>query len=136
MDRSPDHTIGKLRLSATTDAAPLQPPEARVPRPLIVKLTVPPSKSGGMIVVSAEMQREGRGFSTGDVGAYFSAEAAASGAKAKCEPVLGQVTYPSSWQAWRMPVEAATDSRPLELSVTTTLGPEISLSFHGHFVPR
>ena len=136
VDRSPDHTIGKLRLSVTADPTPLETPEAQLPPPLIVKLTVPPSKNSGTIVVSAEIKREGKAISLGDIGTFLSAEAAISGLKAACEPVLGMVTYPSSWQAWRVPLEAAAESRPFELSVRTTLGPEIALSFRGHFLPR
>ena len=135
VDRSPDHTLGKLRLSVTGDTTPLQAPESHAPRPVVVRLAAPPSQSDGMIVVSAEMKRDGQPASLGDIGNYFSAEATVSGAKAASVPVLGKATYPSSWQAWRIPVNAAPASRPVELAVTTTFGPEINLSWRAHFLP-
>ncbi len=135
VDRSPDHTLGKLRLSVTTDPAPLAAPASRAPRPLIARLLVPPSKGDATAVISAEMSREGQPVSLGDIGTYFSAEATVAGAKATCVPVLGKATYPSSWQAWRTPVSAAASSRPLELSVTTSFGPEIHLAWRAHFLP-
>jgi hypothetical protein len=129
----PDHTIGKLRLAVTTDPPPFDQPEGMGPQELTVTLTAPPSRGGGTIVVVAELTQAGQRMALQNIGSHFSATARMAGQAVECRAVLGNETYPSSWQAWRMPVVPGGTSQLLELSVTSDSA--LDLSFRAHFLP-
>jgi len=130
------HTIGRLRLSVTAARPPIALPEGYGKRPLIVRAEVPPTRTGGVLAIAAEFRRGDQAVSLGDVGKDFSSKARLAGQAAECVPVLGQNTYPSSWQAWRVEMGPSDAARTLELSISASVPGDLQLSFRGFFVPK
>jgi len=56
------------------------------------------------VAVAAEMRRGAEPVAMNDIGSFFSASARLGGAPVAAAPVLGNYTYPSAWQAWRIEV--------------------------------
>jgi hypothetical protein len=136
VNRSPEHTLGKLCLAVTTDPPPLEQPAATGPRPWLVSLRTPPTRNGGEIIVAAEFKRQTERLAFSDIGDNFTAEATLEGTRVVCHPVLGKKTYPSSWQAWRVTIDKSDQPRTLVMSITSGLPPEVKLAFTAHFLPR
>jgi hypothetical protein len=101
-----------------------------------IKGEVPACQHGGTLVITAEMSKGKVAVMTKDVGAHFSASGTLGGAPRECHPVLGKATYPASWQAWRIAVEASSAPRPFEFSIVNSTELEVQVTCHGHFVPR
>ncbi len=131
---SPDHTIGKLRLALTTDPSPLEQPAGITSPARTLRLTAPSSNNGGIVVVTAQLTVGGEATAQPNIGTHFSASAQIDGQQAECRPVLGSETYPSSWQAWRIPVTPSSAPQVLDLSVTTDLW--LNLAFRAYFLPE
>jgi hypothetical protein len=111
-----------------------QPPR---PRSLTIRGQVPACPSGGTLVVAVHMTKAGAPFRPWSPGHRFlSAAATLAGQTIACRPVLGDNTYPACWQAWRIAVAAAADSRPFELEIGTSLSPTFTLKCSGHFIPK
>ena len=54
-----------------------------------------------------------------------------------CHPVLGNAIYaPTSWQAWRIPVEASPSPRTFQVSITNSVEMDPALVSRGYFLPR
>ena len=130
-----DHTIGRFRLSATTAKPPLPPPVAEDAQRFLVQAQSPASARGGTFVIAAELKKGSEAVYFGDIGTYFSGEAKLAGQPVLCQPVLGNGTYPSCWQAWRIPVQASAEPQSMELSVNASLPPGVKCVFQGHFIP-
>jgi hypothetical protein len=132
----PDHTIGRLRLSATTAKPPVPPPAPNGPRRLAVRGQSPASARGGTLVITAELKTGAESLWLTDIGRHFSGEARLGGQSVACQPVLGAHTYPSSWQAWRIPLGPSAARQAVELRITTSLPGGTKCVFQGHFIPR
>lgn len=124
-----DHTIGKLRLSATTAKPPIAVPRGYGKRPWIVRTTVPPTAGGGILAIAAEFRKGGEPVERGNIGSLFEAAALLDGRPVPLEPVLAKETYPSSWQAWRIRLAPSAAPRRAEISVKATVPPEARLRF-------
>jgi hypothetical protein len=133
---SPDHTIGKFRLSATTAKTPLPRPIAKDAERFAIQSQVPATERGGIFVVAAELKKGAEAVSFGNIGTYFTGEAKLAGQPVACQPVIGKYTYPSSWQAWRIVLEPAKTPRTVELSVTAAVPGGVKCVFQGHFIPN
>ena len=80
------------------------------PRSLTIRGQVPTCRRGGTLVVAVNMTRGVSPFRPWSPGHRFlSADAALAGQAIACRPVLGDNTFPSCWQAWRIAVAPATD---------------------------
>ena len=130
-----DHTLGRFRLLATTAKPPIPAPVSTASRRVVATATAPASPRGGMLMFTAQLENGGGPAWLPDIGTHFSAEAKIGGAAAECRAVLGNATYPSCWQAWRIPVAAAAEPRPLELEVAASLPPGVRWVFKGHYIP-
>ena len=107
------------------------------PRSLTIRGQVPACRHGGTLVVAVNMTKALSPFRPWSPGHRFlSADAALAGQNVACQPVLGDNTYPSCWQAWRIAVEPGADSRPFEMKVATSLSPTFELKCSGHFLPK
>lgn len=130
------HSIGRLRLWATTATRPLPAPKPlRLPR-YVVQGVVPATKHGGLLAVTVEMRHGDRPTPVANVGRSFSAEGQLVGRPARWTPVLGLATYPAPWQAWRLPVEPSPVEQPFKLVVDAKLGPGAKLIWQAHFIAR
>jgi hypothetical protein len=131
-----EHNIGRLRLSVTTARPPIPLPKGYGSKTFLVKGQAPPSRTGGLLVVTAEMRRDSKPAAVHNVGACFTAQGKLGGQPVPWTPVLGKATYPSSWQGWRVATEASAESQKFELSVTTTLSGNLAWTYRAHFLPR
>ena len=130
-----EHSIGRLRLAATTAEPPIALPPGYGPAPLVVE--APASRSGGTLVVAAEISRGSAPMMLTNTGGYFSCRGREAGQSVTWQPVLAEkIYYPASWQAWRMPVEAATEPRTFELFITATLPAEAEVTYLAYFIPE
>jgi len=127
------HSIGRLRLSATSAQPPIPVPASQ-PQ-FLVRGDLPPTKTGGIMVVTVEMKNGGNPVKLGNVGTHFSWEGKLAGEIARFQPVLGKATYPSCWQAWRLEVAPSARLRPFELAITANFAPDVQLVPAGYFVP-
>ncbi len=132
----PDHNLGRLRLSATTSTLPLSVPNPVAPRSLVIRGQVPPSRGGGLLVVSVEMRQGPEPVRLDGPGKSFSAEGKFAGEPIECQPVMGTATYPSCWQAWRIAVKPAPEPRSFELAVRCRLSPKVQLTWKAHFITQ
>lgn len=123
------HTIGKLRLAATTAEPPIAVPRGYGKRPWIVRTTAPATACGGTLVIAAELRKGGEPLERGNIGSLFEAAALLDGKPAPLEPVLAKETYPSSWQAWRLRLAPSAAPRPAEISVKAAVHPEAQIRF-------
>jgi hypothetical protein len=113
----------------------LPSPAPSGPRSLVVKGRVPASANGGLLVISVQMTRGSQPMRTGGPGKYLTAEGTLAGQAAVWKPVVGTATYPSCWQAWRLPVAPSAQSLPFELTIKANFAPDVQLSPSGYFVP-
>jgi hypothetical protein len=101
----------------------------------IVKGEIPPCQRGGTLVITTEMHKGAASVMTKDAGKHFSASGTLQGEPTDCHPVLGNATYPASWQAWRVLVEASAAPQNFQFLITHSTGFEIPMSRRAHFLP-
>jgi hypothetical protein len=128
-----EHSLGRFRLSVST-SQPVPAPQRRGRR-LVVRGDAPPSPDGGLLVVTVEMSRNGQPMELHNVGRHLSAEGQLDGKPIAWQPVLGTATYPSCWQAWRLPLESSTKPQAFELAITPRVGATVDLRSAAHFLP-
>ncbi len=131
-----DHTLGRFRFSAITSKPPLPHPIAKNTERFTIEAQVPASQRGGIFVVAAKLKRESEAVSLGNIGTYFTADAKLAGRPIPCRPVIGKLTYPSCWQAWRIVVASSPQPRTVELSIAASVPGGVNCVFQGHFVPN
>ncbi len=132
----PEHNLGRVRLSATTAPPPIAAPKPVEPRSVLVKGQVPASRSGGMLVVYAQMTKGAALMPLGGPGQFLSGKGKLAGKTVVWQPALGTATYPSSWQTWRTVVEPADEPRPWELTIAPLLSEEVELKCSSSFLPK
>ncbi|MBN1421761.1 MAG: hypothetical protein JXP34_23510 [Planctomycetes bacterium] len=130
------HTLGRLRFSVTTAKPPLPVPKGYGPRRILVEGRAPATDGGGLLVVAARIGLPPGSRELRDIGSHFSAEGTLDGREAAWTPVLGTETYPSSWQAWRIEIEAGSAPRAFALSIETKAPIDLTAGFQAHFIPR
>jgi len=59
-----------------------------------------------------------------------------AGEAADFRPALGQQTYPSGWQSWRLHLQPDRSGQLFELIVQTGGLPSCELSWMAHFIPQ
>jgi hypothetical protein len=101
-----------------------------------VKGEVPPCQIGGTLVITTEMRKGAVAVMTKDVSTHFTVSGTLGGKPADCHGVLGKATYPASWQAWRIAVEASSAPQPFQFSIIKSTELEAELACRGHFLPR
>jgi hypothetical protein len=131
-----EHSMGRLKLFATTAKPPIAAPRGQPPAGVVVAGEAPASRAGGLLVVTARMTSGGAPAMLGDVGSHFSCEARLASQPVVATPVLGRGTYPAPWQAWRIPLGPSPEPRPFDLTIAPKLSPNVKLTFAAHFVPR
>jgi hypothetical protein len=129
------HNLGRLRLSVTTAKPPLPMPKTYGSRQLVVRGEVPPSRTGGTLVVTLEMKGSSGPMRLKNVGTYFSSEGKLGGDANGFQPVLGKKTHPAPWQAWRIAVGPFASPRPFELTLDTVVSPNVQMPCKAHFIP-
>ena len=128
-----EHSLGRFRLSVST-ATPVPAPQRRGRR-LVVQGDVPPSPDGGLLVVTVEMSRDGQPIELHNIGRHFSAAGQLDGKPIVWQPVLGTATYPSCWQAWRLPLSSGTKPVVFKLEIAPSVGTSVDLRCEAHFLP-
>jgi hypothetical protein len=131
-----EHNLGRLRLSATSAKPPIPLPKGYGPKAIVVQGEAPATRGGGILVVTAEMRRGGTPAPVHNVGSHFSARGSLGGQSAAWTPVLGKLTYPSPWQAWRIALPPASGAKRFELDIATTLPANFDWTYKAYFVPK
>ena len=128
------HSLGRFRLSVTA-ASPVPPPQRHEPPRVRLRGHAPGLPVGGLLVVTVEMsRRDGKPHEIRNVGDAYEAAGSLAGQPAAWQPVLGRKTYPSAWQAWRLPLPATATEQSFELTVTPRLGPDTALKWQAYWV--
>jgi len=98
---------------------------------------VPPCMRGGTLVIATELRKGSVAVTTTNVGMHFAARGLLEGGSVPCHAVLGNAIYaPTSWQAWRIPIEESPSSRTFQVSITNTLEMDTALVSRGYFLPK
>jgi hypothetical protein len=66
----------------------------------------------------------------------FDADATVGGRSVVVRPVLGSYTYEVPWQAWRISVDSASETREYEVSIRARLPQGVEQRFSAYFVPE
>jgi len=94
-----------------------------------------PCKRGGTLVITTELRNGTVAVMTKDVGKHFTASGTLRGKPVDCHPVLGNATYPASWQAWRIAVDAMAAPQPFQFTITNSTESEVPMSCRAYFLP-
>ena len=130
------HSLGRFRISVTGDSGPLSPGPGFGRRLPVLTGRLPATRSGGTLVVTAEMTRDGRAFLVGDVEGRFSVSTTVAGVQTPAIRVVPSPSYPVSWQAWRVEVGPAGTPREFRVVLRhAQLPPDVALTHHAYFVP-
>ncbi len=127
------HSLGRFRVSVT-DAPPPHPVRRHGPEERVIAGVAPAAPAGGLLVITVEMARDGHPLEMPNIGKVLSAEGTLERRPAAWEPVLGQATYPSCWQAWRLRLAPSVQPRAFTLTVTPRVAREVLLRCRGHFL--
>jgi hypothetical protein len=130
-----EHTLGRFRLSVTTAKPPFQPSMPMGLRRWDIQCQAPVTKLGGLLLVTAELTKAGKSLASGGSGLRIS-EVKLARRPVECQPVLGSLTFPTCWQAWRIALEPSAAPQPVELTVIGWLSADVECAFQGHFVPH
>jgi hypothetical protein len=133
---SPRHLLGRLRSSATGAAGAVPLPSGFGPEPIRVRSIVPPTKTGGTLVFTVELQQNGHAWAPRNTGSLFRADAIVDVRSVSAQPVLGNLTYEVPWQAWRLAVGPASEARDYEVAIRAQLPQGVEQRFSAYFVPE
>ncbi len=97
---------------------------------------VPQTRRGGLLVVSVELETDGKPREVQNLGSHLSCAATMADEPAAFRPALGEHTYPASWQSWRLAIEPEHSGQPFSLAVETRDLPQCELRWSAHFIPR
>ena len=104
-------------------------------RQWVIRSQAPATKMGGMYVLTAELTRAGKTLASGGSGLRLY-KAKLAGRPVESQPVLGSLTFPTCWQAWRIVLEPSATPQTVELTVSGGLSTDVECAFEGHFVPH
>ena len=127
------HSIGRVRLSATTAKPPIPMPESETR--ITVRGTVPPTETGGLLAVSDAFFLQATPHWTRECKNGFSTTGALGGDSAAFEPVVNNGNYRAPWQTWRLPVAPSDTPQPFELRLTSSFLMNVEHRLSAHFVP-
>ncbi|MHB0998473.1 MAG: alpha-galactosidase [Armatimonadota bacterium] len=105
-------------------------------QPLVVTGNTPATKSGGQLVVTASVSTEGKAVKLHNLGRNFGIKGKMNNSEIMPQPVLGLITYPSCWQAWRINIPASTENLPLVFNVNAAFSDKCPIKFDAHFIPN
>jgi hypothetical protein len=112
------------------------PADAGPKRTLQVKCELPPSPSGGLLVIAVEMRKGGLVVNMGGNGNHFTASATLADTAVSCETIVSGRSFPCPWQGWRIPVGPSDGPRSVETLVTTTIPADVTITCQGYFLPK
>jgi hypothetical protein len=128
------HSIGRLRLSATSAKPPIPVPASETR--LVVRGTVPPTKTGGFLAISDAFFLQSNPHWTLNCKSGFSITGSVADKVGAFEPVINNGMYRAPWQTWRLPVAPSETPQPFELRLTSSLPGNVEHRLSAHFVPR
>ncbi len=127
------HSIGRLRLSATDMKPPIPMPESETR--FTVCGTVPPTASGGVLAISDAFFLQSNPYWAMNCKDGFSIDAAVAGQAVTLEPVVNNGMYSAPWQTWWLPLAPSSAPQSFELHISSLLPTEVVHRFSAHFVP-
>lgn len=103
---------------------------------LIVRGTVPPSMSGGILSFSDSFFQQVKPYWTHECKSGFTVTGTLNGKDIVLEPVINNGLYKAPWQTWRIPLAGSDAPRAFELIISTSLPNEIEHRISAHFIPE
>jgi hypothetical protein len=128
------HSIGRLRLSATSAKPPIPMPASETQ--FLVRGTIPPTKTGGTLAVSDALFVQSKPYWTRNCKIGFTIEGTLAGKPATLEPVISNGMYSAPWQTWRLPVAPSDSPQPFELRLANSFPTNVEHRFTAYFVPQ
>lgn len=98
--------------------------------------TLPPCSQDGLLAVTAQIYRNGLLEKILNTGKYFFATASLEGCDVKVIPIIGNKTYPTPWQGWRIHISSSDTKKSFILLVTVLIQKDIDILFDGYFIPE
>jgi hypothetical protein len=127
------HSVGRLRLSATSELPPILIPPSETQ--FVVRGVVPLTKTGGLLAVNDTFPDQSNPYWSLHGESGFAISGSLDGEPAVFEPVINNGMYAAPWQTWRLPVAPSDTPRPFELRLDCSLPATVGHSFSAHFVP-
>jgi hypothetical protein len=128
------HSIGRLRLSATAAEPPIPVPPWETQ--FVVRGTLPPTRTGGVLAVSDAFFLQSNPHWSLQGRSGFTVSGTLDGRPADFEPTVNNGMYRAPWQTWHLPVAPADTPRSFALRLTSSLPANVEHRFSAHFVPR
>ena len=129
-------TFSEASRRVEVKVVPPEHPAADQPATIRIQGQIPSTAAGGTLVVAVELRQGGHAWAPRNTGSNFTAEASVAGRSVAVQPVLGNLTYEVPWQAWRIPVAPAKETRDFELSIRSQLPADVNRTFSAHFLPE
>lgn len=127
------HSIGRLRLSATSAKPPIPVPPSETQ--FVVRGIVPPSKIGGLLAVSDAFFVQSNPYWTLHCKNGFTISGTLGGQPTEFEPAINNGMYRAPWQTWRLRIGPSDTPQPFELRLTSSLPPNVEHRCRAHFLP-
>jgi len=128
------HSIGRLRLSATSATPPIAMPVCQTR--FLLRGSVPPTRTGGVLAVSDAMFLGAAPHWTLRCKSGFGISGTLCGKPATFEPVINNGMYSAPWQTWHLPVAPSDAPQPFELCLDSFLPITVEHRFSAHYIPR
>ncbi len=127
------HSIGRLRLSATSEQPPISVPPSGTQ--FVVRGIVPPTENGGLLAVSDAFFVQSNPYWSLDCMSGFAISGTVDGKPGTFEPVINNGMYRAPWQTWRFRVAKSNAPQSFELHLTSSLPANVEHRLSAHFVP-
>lgn len=127
------HSIGRLRLSATSEKPPISIPPSETR--FIVRGSVPAAGNGGLLAVSDMFFAQSNPYWSFQCKSGFAIVGTLDSRPVAFEPVVNNGNYRAPWQTWRLTITPSDRPRPFELRVTSSLPSIVEHHFTAHFIP-
>jgi hypothetical protein len=128
------HSIGRLRLSVTTATPPI--PVPRSGSSFLVRGTIPPTKTGGVLALSDAFFLESGPHWSLQCKSGLQISATCDGLSIDGLPAIDNGMYAAPWQTWRWQMEPAGVARSFEVRIHSSLPARVEHRFSAHFLPE
>ncbi len=128
------HSIGRLKLSATDVPQPVPLPESG--SRFILRGEIPPVSVGSVLAISDRFFLASEPYWTLSCKSGFSTAATVNGQEDTLLPVLDNGMYSAPWQTWWLSVTPSARSQRFEIHVNSSLPSDIEHRFSAHLVPQ
>ena len=127
------HSIGRLRLSATSAQPPIPVPSSETE--FLIRGAVPPTKASGTLAISDAFFVQSNPHWSLQCKSGFTISGTVNGKPAVFEPAIDNGMYRAPWQTWRLAVSPSGTPQPFALRLTSSLPANVEHRLAAHFLP-